>query len=172
MDNLELQQLKDLLARRGLTPEERARLSDFLARQPDRRTDWQTDEALTRLLTRLPDLPVSSNFAAQVLQAVDPPPRHSSRWRWLWLGFRRPAVQFAGVALCVGVTFSGLALRQSVGRARMATSVASVVRSVEAASSLAQLPPVEILQDFEAIHRFSPPPAGADLELLEALAVN
>jgi len=52
----------------------------------------------------------------------------------------------------------------------MASSVANVVRSVEAASGLAQLPPVEVLQDFEAIHRFSQPPVRADLELLDALA--
>jgi hypothetical protein len=172
MDNHELNHLKDLLARRALTPEESARLRDFLSNPPGGPTDWETDEALTQLLRRLTDLPVSSNFAAQVLRAVDAPTAPPSRWRGLWLGFPRPAVQFAGVAFCVVVALSGLSLRQSVGRARMATSVASVVRSVEAASDLAQLPPVEILQDFEAIHRFSPARAGADLELLEALEVN
>jgi anti-sigma factor RsiW len=172
MDNLELNQLKELLARRALTPEERARLSGLLANQPVARADWEADEALTRLLDGLADFPVSSNFAAQVLLAVDAPPQPSSRWRWVWLGFRRPAVRFAGVALCVVVAFSGLSLQQTMARARMATSVARVVRGVEAASSLAQIPPVEILQDLEAIHRFSPPPAGADLELLDALAVN
>ena len=81
-----------------------------------------------------------------------------------------PCLRF--LALCALVVFSGLSLHQSLRRARMASSVASVVRSVEAASELAQLPPVEILQDFEAIHRFGQSPVRADVELLEALAMN
>jgi len=70
------------------------------------------------------------------------------------------------------ILFSGFSLRRWIGRTQMASSVANVVRSVEAASSLAQLPPVEVLQDFEAIHRLSRSPVRADLELLDALAVN
>jgi len=172
MDNHELNRLRDTLVRRPLTPEESDCLSRHLADRPDVRADWEADRHLTRLLAQLNDIPLASNFTAQVLRALDAPSSGRRRCLWRWLGFGRPALPVTGLALGAVILFSGLSLRQSFSRARMASSVASVVRSVEAASSLAQLPPVEVLQDFEAIHRLSRSPARADLELLDALAVN
>jgi hypothetical protein len=66
----------------------------------------------------------------------------------------------------------GYARYQSVRRERMVASVASVVRSVEAASALAQLPPVDILRDYDAIQGLSRSRVPADEELLVALEVN
>jgi len=172
MDNHELNRLRDTLARRPLAPEENDRVRRHLAERPDVLADWEAEGHLTRLLGQLSDVPLASNFTAQVLRAIDVPSSRRPRYLWRWLGFGRPALQFAGLAVCAAILFSGLSLSQSVDRARMASSVASVVRSVEAASSLAQLPPVEVLQDFEAIHRLSRSPVRADLELLDALAVN
>jgi anti-sigma factor RsiW len=172
MDSHELNRLKDTLARRPLTPEESDCLSRHLADQPGVQADWEAQRNLTRLFSQLTDVPLASNFTAQVLRAVETPSARRSRYSWRWLGFGRPALQFAGLALGIAILFSGLSLGQSLGRARMATSLANVVRSVEAAFGLAQLPPVEVLRDFEAIHRFSQPPVRADVELLDALAIN
>jgi anti-sigma factor RsiW len=172
MDSHKLNRLKDTLARRPLTPEESDCLNRHLADQPDLQADWEAERNLTRLLRRLADLPLASNFTAQVLRVIDVPSSRPPRYFWRWLGAGRPALQFAGLALGLVILFSGLSLGQSLARARMAASVANVVRSVEAAFGLAQLPPVEVLQDFEAIHRFSQPPVRADLELLDALAMN
>jgi len=172
MDHHELNRLKDRLARRPLAPQESEWLSRHLAELPEVRADWEAGSNLTRLLGQLADIPLASDFTARVLQAVEVPSARRPRYFWRWLGFGRPALQFAGLAVCAMILFSGFSLSQRIGRARMASSVANVVRSVEAASGLAQLPPVEVLQDFEAIHRFSQPPVRADLELLDALAMN
>jgi anti-sigma factor RsiW len=172
MDNHELNRLKDTLARRPLTPQESDRVSRHLREQPGVRADWEAESNLTRLLAQLGDVPLASNFTARVLQAIEAPAARRPRYFWRWLGFGRPAIQFAGLAVCGMILFSGFSLRRWIGRTQMASSVANVVRSVEAASSLAQLPPVEVLQDFEAIHRLSRSPVRADLELLDALAVN
>ena len=172
MEHHELNRLRDTLARRPLTTQERDYVSRHLADQPGVQADWEAESNLTWLLTQLSDVPLASNFTARVLQAVETPSARRPRYFWRWLGFGHPALQFAGLALCAMILFSGFSLGQRIGRARMASSVASVVRSVEAASGLAQLPPVEVLQDFEAIHRFSQSPVRADVELLDALAMN
>ncbi len=172
MDNHELSRLQDTLARRPLTAEERERLERLLAGRPDLAADWEAECALAGLLARLSDVPLASNFTAQVLGAIEPPSPHRPRSFWRWVGVGHPALRFAGLAACLVVMFAGLWLRQSLTRAHMASSVAGVVRSVDAASTLAQLPPVEVFQDFEAIHRLGQTSIRADLELLDALAVN
>jgi hypothetical protein len=70
---------------------------------------------------------------------------------------------------CLLLAFLVYARYQTASRVRMATSVARVVRSVEAASALAQLPPVDVLRDYDAIQGLSQSQAGADEELLVAL---
>ncbi len=172
MDDPELSRFKDTLARRPLTAAERECLDRLLASRPDLAPDWEAECALAGLLARLSDVPLASNFTAQVLGAIDAPFAHRPRSLWRWVGFGHPALQFAGLAACLVALVAGLWLRQSLHRAHMASSVAGVVRSVDAASTLAQLPPVVVLQDFEAIHRLSQTPVRADLELLDALAVN
>ena len=74
------QELAELAWRRSLTPDEQARLRQYLAAHPQARCQWEGEAALTRGLNRLPPAPVSSNFTALVLQAVQRAPVHPV-WR-------------------------------------------------------------------------------------------
>lgn len=75
------QELTELAWRRGLTPDEQARLRQYLAAHPAARSQWELEAALTRALDRLPPAPVSSNFTALVLKAVQRAPAPSA-WRY------------------------------------------------------------------------------------------
>lgn len=132
--------------------------------------DNNEDRALDQCLQRLPDAPISSNFTAQVMAAVERERRaaelHSSRrfrlsngWGWL---SRRWAHATLGVALTLGVCLFSFQQYQSARREEMAHSVVTV-------SSVAGLPPLELLEDFEAIRRLKYVPQDVDLELVAAL---
>ena len=170
----ELNQLRETLFRRELREDEQEALRRHLDAQAQDPGVWAEDVALSRLLARLPDAPRPSNFTAQVLQAVELEP--CSRRRGfslvLWWAGRRPAIRLATSLSCLLLVFVAYAQYQALSRARLATSIASVVRSVEAASAVAQLPPVEILRDFEAIRGLSQSRVAADEELLVALRTN
>src|SRR3954469_6162170 len=83
-------QLREAAWRRNLTPEEQASLRAWLAAHPDAARDWEQDHRLTAILAGLPPAPVSSNFTARVLQAIDRDTAASARrrpvpWSWRWL---------------------------------------------------------------------------------------
>ena len=116
---------------------------------------------LRKLLSRLPDTPVASNFTARVMQAVDlEESRRSRRWNFIfnWHAFLpRAAVATAAIL------FAGLVLQQhelSVHRAAFAKNVALVAET--------PMPSVDALKNFDAIRRMSQP-ARADDELLALL---
>ena len=116
---------------------------------------------LRKLLSRLPDAPVASNFTARVLQAVElEEPRRSRKWNFIlnWHAF----LPRAAVAM-VAVVFAGLTLQHhelNARRAQVAQSVALVAG--------APMPSVDALKNFDAIRRMSQP-ARADDELLALL---
>ena len=177
MRDLELQLLIEASLQRPLTGAEEARLQDHLRRNPVARGVWEEQAGLTRLLGELPDVPLSSNFTAQVLQALDhDAPAISQPARvFRWLSLSRPGHR-AAWACAIVVMFAGAGYRQyhQAVRARMAASVTSVATGVESAARLAQLPSVELWQDFDPISRLpvsrsDRPGAGADEELLAAL---
>lgn len=177
MSDLEFQLLIEASLQRRLTGEETARVQDHLGRNPEARELWEEETGLTRLLGGLSDVPVSSNFSAQVLRGLDsdvPAERRPSRI-FGWLSLIRPGRR-AAWACAVVLLFAGAGYRQYhlAARARMAASVTSVAKSVESAASLAQLPSVELWQDFDSISRLpvsraDRAVAGADEELLAAL---
>jgi hypothetical protein len=113
---------------------------------------------LRELLSRLPDVPVASNFTARVMQSVAWEEARQSRWRvfgWGW----RAWVPRATVAATLAV-FAALTLQQhnlylhQVALAKDAALVASQ-----------PLPSLEALKNFDAIQRMGQP-ARADDELL------
>ena len=124
--------------------------------------DNQTDARLDKLLRGLPDKPLSSNFTARVIQAVERemPASSQSRagsWRW-WLRF----IPRAAVAMVV-VTFSSVAWHQH--RVHQRTFMAQSVATVSA--TVAKVDPLTdpgVFANFDAISRMSPP---ADKELLK-----
>lgn len=146
----------DTLLRRSLDAEQRAALEHRLGPAA------AEDAALARLLARLPDKPLASNFNARVLAALDRPEAVPVLAPW-WRALLRPrAAAVAGVALAAVVGFT--AWQQQARRVQAGT-----YRPIAALGELEQLSPA-VLQDFEAIQRFAGgPAAGVDFELLESL---
>ena len=140
------EELMRLSLKRELTPDEKSRLEAWLAATPEARASWKEDRALGRALRALPDVPVSSNFTALVLQAVELEERHKERaakrsWRQvLW-----PRVSWglaAAVLACAGV-FEYRVIKGG----QFAEAVKDVSRE------LAALPAPNALEDFDAINQ-------------------
>jgi hypothetical protein len=136
------EELRELLWRRQLTEAERAKA----AKQPENRAELELEARLTVALTQLPTVPVSSNFTARVLQAID---REDARpqvsgWHWSWTRWLpRVAVTAAMLALAA-VTWQQHEL--TLRRTALAQSVAQVATS-------AALPGVDALANYDAIKR-------------------
>jgi hypothetical protein len=116
-------------------------------------------------LDRLPPAPVSSNFTALVLQAVQRAPARPA-WRrrfdpasWLPAGWV-PRVALGATMVCLSL----LTVReyQTIQRQRMARDLASV-------GSLASLEPVDWLQNFQTIKNLNRVQVAPDDALLQAL---
>jgi hypothetical protein len=162
MNDPRYQDLRETSWRRKLTAGEEAELRIWLVAHPEAKADWEAEAGLNEALGRLPATPVSSNFTARVLLAVEREMaagsrRRASSWNWLWRPFL-PRAAMATMAFCLGLLLTGAKQKEL---ARKAQSVAAV-------SEVASLPSPEILRDFEAIRRLNstPPP---DEELLALL---
>src|SRR4051794_20477900 len=71
MSESDYMNLRELAARRPLTREEKAGLDSYLLIHPEAQLDWEEEMALNQALFALPNCTISSNFTAQVLQAVE-----------------------------------------------------------------------------------------------------
>ena len=149
--------------RRKLTPAEEAELQGWLATHAEAREDWAADLAINGLLDKLPEVKVSSNFTARVVQAVEleqaaAARAAASKERWFWRSFF-PKAALAAVFLFM--TVMGVREARLERRARLAKSVVAV-------AEVASLPSPEVLKDFDAIQQLSRSPAP-DTELLALL---
>jgi len=164
MNDLEYQKLKEQSWRGNLKPAELARLQSHLAAHPETRGDWDEEAALNRLLERLPNAPVSSNFTARVLQAAERAAAQRPNWferfspRWLRLGWM-PRVAMVASMICVGII--SFHEYQLASRTKLAHGAAEF-------GEMATLPKMEWLKDFETINRLSKVQV-ADTELLALL---
>jgi hypothetical protein len=124
--------------------------------------DLELEAHLSRVLARLPDAPVASNFTACVMQAIElEESRRSRKWNFSW-NWHALLPRVAVAVVVIG--FSGFALRQHEAynqRAALAKNVALVAEAQP-------FPSVEALKNFDAIQRMSQP-AHADEELLALL---
>jgi anti-sigma factor RsiW len=159
----ESQELQEAIWRRKLTPEEEARLQALLAAQPVEQRAWEQEIALTDHLRQLPDAPLSSNFTAQVMQALDSELARQERERqasshWLFW-FRRWAPRLAPVTLALIVGAFSLQKYQEHTRDQMVRSVATVFSNPDVLSP-------EVVDDFEVIRHL---PSVTDEDLLVAL---
>lgn len=162
MQDKHYQEIKEAGWRRPLNPAEEAALQKFLAEHPEAREGWGEEAALSRLLERQPNVPVSSNFTARLLQAVQHAPARPA-WRD-WFSHWLPESRAWRVALCSMVVCAGVLSfheYQVMHRIRMARDLAGVSR-------VAALPPVEWLKDFDTINSISQVKV-ADDDLLAAL---
>lgn len=117
--------------------------------------DLELETRLSRVLARLPDAPVPSNFTAQVLQAVElEEARRSRRWSWNWHALLPRIAVTAAVVLFAGVTLHHYELTSQ--RNTLARNVALVAGSQP-------LPSVDALKNFDAIQRMSQPRADDEL---------
>jgi len=157
--------LKEQSWQRKLTPQEESELTAFLAAHPEAEVDWLEDAALTECLALLPQAPVSSNFTAQVLQAIELEEKKISRvqkrgWTAWRTGFKwvfRSAI--AGSVACLTLLVTNQ-YRLSE-RVEMAENLGRVVAATDSK--------MDWLPDFDAINRMSRVQSPADEELLAAL---
>ncbi|MDB6017759.1 MAG: hypothetical protein JWR19_2248 [Pedosphaera sp.] len=156
--------LRELSWRRKLTEAEELQLQAWLSAHPESREDWEAESGLNQLLEQLPEAPpVSSNFTALVLQAVErdaaaPARARQSGWRigrlihgWL------PRVAIA--SLVVGFGLFSYHRHEVNDRNAMAQSVARLY-PVVAASNL------QTLEDLNTIRHLSDPRPAPDTKLL------
>jgi hypothetical protein len=117
-------------------------------------------QELRELLSRLPSAPVSSNFTARVMQAVEL--EEAQRLRrlnflaWNWHALLPRAAVAAVMMVAAGFTFYQHEIDNR--RFELAQNVALVTQAQP-------VPSVDALQNFDAIQRMSQP-AHADEELL------
>ena len=114
-------------------------------------------QELRELLSRLTDAPVSSNFTARVMQAVELEELQAARtrgWHWNWHSLLPRAAATATVVIAAGFAFYQHEIYN--GRVEIAQNFVLVANA---------LPSVDALQNFDAIQRMSQP-AHADEELL------
>jgi len=166
MNEPEYNELRTVSWRRRLTPAEEARLQAHLALHPEAQAQWEEDQALTRQLQELPDVPLSSNFTSLVLQAVDAEavgttgptavPTHFLDW------LRRLAPRMALAAMVAFLAVAGLYQYENHSRKEFANGVERFVH-------VANVPGPEVFEDFDAIQQLQPVAFSADEDLLAAL---
>ena len=152
--------------RRPLTPSEEAEVQFYLAAHPDKQLEWEDDQALSSALQALPNAPLSSNFTAQVLQAIDREERAAERqaparlnpYQWL----RRWLPRFAPIAAMLMLALASLNYYQ------MRTRDAAMGAVGDVAPFVAVFPP-EVLENFDAIQQLRTAPDFSEEELVAVL---
>ncbi len=130
---------------RELSEGEMAEWEMQLAAQPGTTGQFHDEVELNRLLRRLPDAPVSSNFTSLVMQAIEysrrPVLRTRSAWNLLeWAGGWRVRIAFAGLMLLAG--FVSFQQYQESQRRELARSILQI-------STV--LPPESLMGDFGVV---------------------
>lgn len=175
MNEADYQKLQETGWKRPLSPEEEARLRAWLDQHPEARMDWEAELELTRMLHQLPDAPLSSNFTAQVMRAVEresaAPQARAMRWQLRPAWFRSWASGAAIgtlVAVFAATSFWSHHLQR---KAKELSQVANAAPGMEIVGTMSVLP-LGAYEDFEAIRHLTYVPSqevSADLELLAAL---
>ncbi len=148
-----------------LSEAEQAELKAWLEAHPEARAHWEDELALNEGLTRLPDVPLSNNFTARVMQAVDLEQAAEARSRTGRRFGWRPRVAWflrAGLgALVLVAAWLAFHRAELVERRNIAESLAVV-------ANVSSLPSPRILEDFDAIRVMNSTPP-ADEQLLSLL---
>jgi anti-sigma factor RsiW len=153
--------------RRRLTPDEETQLGAYLAIHPEKQAEWDVECALNDSLRDLKEIPLSSNFTAQVLLAMDRETTQVAeqpivlRWRSV---LRRYMPRFAGAALIVGFSYFGLVQYQAYNQRQVARGM---VRTIGEVASV--LPSPDVLQDFDSINQLRDTAKTSDQDLLAIL---
>src|SRR3954463_15542185 len=133
MTDSEYMSLREAAWRRPLTADEKATLQSYLLVHAEAQQDWDQEMALNQVLLNLPDIPLSSNFTARVLQAVelDELQAHQAGQSNAWLiRVRRWLPRFAVAGLVVGLGGLGYqryylhTLNERAGSVQLVTQIA------------------------------------------------
>ncbi|MHC1765996.1 MAG: anti-sigma factor [Verrucomicrobiia bacterium] len=154
--------LAEALTRGQLTTAEQAEADAFLARHPECRAEWEEELSLSGLLRQVPDVPVSSNFTARVIDACHQSERRPARARAVGTGWSRWLPRFAAGTAALGLAVLSYYQHQLAERRELAQNLAEVAQLPGGAS-------IELLQDFEAIQKLNYVPTDVDRELIAAL---
>ncbi len=168
MNESDYNELREESWRRKLSPSEEAQLQAWLGEHPDLHEDWELETNLSKAMSRLPDVPVPSNFTARVLQAVqrdaaEARPRVPA-WKWFLHSLvPRAAVAVAvlGIGLFTYREYQQRTFQQQTQQAQRA----QFAQDVKVVASVPSLPSPEILQDFDTIRKMGATP-GPDPELI------
>jgi hypothetical protein len=152
-----------------LSSEQKKRFESLLSAHPTLRKEWEDELLLNTVLSRLPDVPISTNFTSRVLQAAQRLTKRSRPGFLFWPRFSW--VHGAATAIIVvSLGLAGLKYQNYSARRQMANELG---RMNEVASILPATAPsdIEVLKNFDAIRTLAYVPAQSDvdLELLTAL---
>lgn len=177
--------LRELSWRKGLTHTDQETLRAWLAAHPQAQAEWETEAALTEALGQMPDVPVSSNFTARVMQAAerqaaDQQPARPIGWFWRWPARWLPKAAIASVVLGSGLMAyqHGQHVRVLRTRAEIASSLQDLQKLVVASgvSTIPETEQLDSLENFEVICALTNTPLEvvtqtpmADDQLLELL---
>jgi anti-sigma factor RsiW len=154
--------ISELAWRERLTAVERQDLRSRLLADPEAASTHAEEIELTRLIARLPDVPVSSNFTARVLDEATRAAAEGDRGHWSHI-FRFRWLPRAAVALFI--IAGGLAIVRVEHRTAERREYA---QSVAALSEVSSMPSPDVLENFEAVRRLNQTPRP-DEELLALL---
>lgn len=155
--------LAEALKRGQFTPAEQAEADAFLARHPECRAEWEEELSLSSLLRQVPDVPVSSNFTARVMDACRQSERRTAKARGAFgHGWSRWLPRFAAGTAALGLAVLSYHQHQLAERRELAQNLVEVARLPGGTS-------IELLQNFEAIQKLNYVPADVDRELIAAL---
>lgn len=172
MNNSVYDELIRLSLKREISAEDRMRIEAAVAAHPELRERWETDAALSRLLRGVPDVPVSSNFTAVVMEAIELDDRVTGRSgagaarRFSLPQWLRPRVATV-FGVVVVIVFGVHEYRARHDRSILAQDVRRV--SQEFAALPPSVPGPEIFHDFDAIDKLRQVSVVSDDELLKVL---
>ncbi len=162
MTEREYNDLREISWRRPLHPAEEAQVQTYLALHPEALSDWEAESGLTHLLDQTADVPLASNFTAQVLQALDredaAPARRAILARWWQRWLQNPLPRLAWATAILLATFYGYQQYQHHEQEQLTKGLVQFSR----ASGLNE---PTVFQDFDVIQRLGQVPAPADEEL-------
>ncbi|MGC3961367.1 MAG: hypothetical protein QM813_26605 [Verrucomicrobiota bacterium] len=154
------QKLRDIAWRRRLTPAEQAELQAWLAAHPEAQHDAELEAALDAALETRPPVPVSSNFTARVMQAIEAEARRETASatpvRQWWQKF----LPRLAITTCV-LAISALAYRQY-----LVSKQKELVTAAQEIASAQPLANTTVIQDFDVIRHLPAPSFAADEKLL------
>lgn len=153
---------------RRLAPDEEAQLQAYFAIHPDKQAEWEEECALNESMRELKEVPLASNFTAQVMLALD---RETAtvavEERSIWERFsalvHHYAPRCAAAALLIGCSYFGITQYQAYNQKQVARGMCETI--VEVASVL---PSADVLQDFDTINQLRDSSAS-DQDLLAVL---